>query len=335
LTQHLGVDVWSRSYLARSTVEAADGHPRAGRDYPRDWQELLAWFPDDHACLEYLERLRWRHGFICPRCGERETWRVRRGLLRCSSCRHESSLTAGTVLAGTRTPLTTWFAAAWYVTNQKFGVSALGLQRALSLGSYQTAWTMLHKLRRAMVRPGRERLMSEVEIDESYVGGEEPGGARRRERHAIVAIAAECRPRGRTGRVRMARVPDVSARSLGPFVESAVATGSRVLTDGWPSYACLPELGYDHRPTSLRASGNPAQFVMPRVHRVSSLLKRWLLGTHQGAVGREHLDDYLNEFTFRFNRRSARHRGLLFCRLLEQAVATEPTPYGALIRARR
>jgi transposase-like protein len=312
-----------------------DGHPRAGRDYPRDWRELLAWFPDDEACLEYIAGLRWPEGFACPRCGERRAWRVRRGLLRCSSCRHESSVTAGTVLAGTRTPLTTWFAAAWYVTNQKSGVSALGLQRVLSLGSYQTAWTMLHKLRRAMVRPGRERLSGEVEADERYVGGEEPGGARRHERHAIVAIAAECRPRGRTGRVRMARVPDVSGQSLPPFVESAVAPGSVVLTDGWPSYARLPQLGYAHRPTSLRASGDPAHVVMPRVHRVSSLLKRWLLGTHQGAVGHAHLDDTLNEFTFRFNRRRARHRGLLFYRLLEQAVATDPTPYASLVAPRR
>jgi ISXO2-like transposase domain/Transposase zinc-ribbon domain len=229
-------------------VEGAPADPRPGRDYPRAWQELLAWFPDERACLEYLERLRWPDGFSCPRCEEHESWRVRRGLLRCSSCRHESSVTAGTVLAGTRTPLTTWFAAAWYVTNQKFGVSALGLKRALSLGSYQTAWTILHKLRRAMVRPGRERLTGEVEVDESYVGGEEPGGARRRQRHAIVAIAAECRPRGRTGRVRMARVPDVSGQSLPPFVESAVAPGSRVLTDGWPSYGLLPELGYAPQP---------------------------------------------------------------------------------------
>jgi len=143
-------------------------HPQPGVDYPQSWRELLGWFPDDAACLAFLERLRWPAGFVCPACAGEQSWRMGDGLLRCSACDRRSSVTAGTIFAGTRSPLSLWFAAAWYVTNQKSGVSALGLQRALELGSYETAWAWLHKFRRAMVRPGRDRLAGEVEVDESY-----------------------------------------------------------------------------------------------------------------------------------------------------------------------
>jgi transposase-like protein len=310
--------------------------PVAGRDYPRDWDELRAWFPDDAACLGYLERLRWPEGFVCPRCGERgEPWRQTRGRLTCPACRHQTTATAGTIFDKTRTPLATWFAAVWYVTNQKYGTSALGLQRVLGLGSYQTAWTMLHKLRRAMVRPGRDRLAGDVEVDETYVGGSEPG-VRGRETHkkAIVAIAVEIpAPRG-FGRARLHRVPDVSADSLVGFVAEAVEPGSVVHTDGWGSYNPLPGRGYTRKKTVLSATGDPAHISMPAVHRVASLLKRWLLGTHQGAVRPEQLDYYLDEFTFRFNRRTSRSQGMLFYRLLEQAVATEPVPYDVIARRR-
>lgn len=306
----------------------APEHPRAGVDYPGTWSSFLEWFPDDDACLAYLERLRWPDGFVCPACGHREAWRASRGRWVCSGCQRQTTVTAGTIFDKTRTPLTTWFAAAWHITSQKHGVSALGLQRALGLGSYQTAWTMLHKYRRAMVRPDRERLSGDVEVDETYVGGPEQG-LRGRETHkkAIVAIACEVQePRG-FGRVRMRRVPDCSAESLVPFVCEAVEPGSVVLTDGWGAYNPLPAHGYVRKKTVLSSTGDPAHVSMPAVHRVASLLKRWLLGTHQGSVRPEHLDAYLDEFTFRFNRRTSRRRGLLFYRLLEQAVVTDPAPY--------
>ncbi len=253
------------------------------------------------------------------------------GLYRCAACDRRSSATAGTIFAGTRSPLTLWFAAAWYITNQKGGVSALGLQRALALGSYETAWAWLHKFRRAMVRPGRDRLSGEVEVDESYLGGVAPGKpGRGAEKKAIVAVAVEKRGRG-MGRIRLARIPDTSADSLLPVIEEVIEPGSVVSTDGHLGYKPLAAAGYSHDRRSIQASGDPGHVAMPRVHRVSSLLKRWLLGTHQGAVRPQQLDYYLDEFTFRFNRRSSNHRGLLFYRLLEQAVQTEPQPLARIL----
>jgi transposase-like protein len=308
-------------------------HPRAGVDYPASYAALQAWFPDDEACLAYLARLRWRDRFVCPACGVvDEPWSTARGQRMCTACGRQTTVTAGTIFDKTRTPLTTWFAATWYVTNQKFGASALGLQRVLGLGSYQTAWTMLHKLRRAMVRPDRDLLGGEVEVDESYVGGEEEGvRGRLARKKAIVAIALEIKqPRG-YGRVRLRRIPDASAASLVPFVTNVVLPDAVVLTDAWRGYAPLARHGYTHKPTNISASGDPAHVVMPGVHRVASLLKRWLLGTHQSAVRPEHLDAYLDEYTFRFNRRHSRSRGLLFYRLLEQAAVTPPAPYEDIV----
>jgi transposase-like protein len=223
----------------------------------------------------------------------------------------------------------------WYVTGQKYGASALSLKRILGLGSYETAWTMLHKLRRAMVRPGRDRLVGTVEVDETYVGGEERGvRGRETATKAIVAIALELHEPKGFGRVRLQRIPDVSRNSLNAFVCSAVQPGSVVRTDGWSGYNELARHGYLQQRVVLSATGDPAHVAMPGVHRIASLVKRWMLGTHQGAIRRAHLDDYLDEFTFRFNRRTSRSRGLLFYRLIETAVVTDPTPYGAIVQDR-
>ena len=207
----------------------------------------------------------------------------------------QTSVTAGTIFHGTRTPLVSWFAAMWYVTNQKNGVSALGLARVLGI-DYKTAWTWLHKLRRAMVRPDRDLLDGPVEVDETYVGGPEQGlHGRQTITKSIVAIAIETRGKG-FGRVRLHQVPDLSAESLVGFVTDVVAPGGIVRTDAWQGYRPLARAGYDHKRTSLRVGADPAHVVMPGVHRVASLLKRWLLGTHQGSVSTEHLDYYLDEF---------------------------------------
>lgn len=273
---------------------------------------------------------------MCPLCGAGESyWRMADGLRRCTACRKRSSATAGTIFAGTRTPLTLWFAACWYVVNQKNGVSALGLQRVLGLGSYETAWAWLHKLRRAMVRPGRDLLADAVEVDETYVGGVRPG-KRGRGAHgkAIVVIAVEDRGKA-AGRVRMRRIPDVTKVTLTDFVLDTVARGAEVHTDAWEGYNDVGTHRFSHVVTNLSASGDPAHVVLPHVHRVASLLKRWLLGTHQGAVTFDQLDYYLDEFTFRFNRRRSRHRGLLFYRLLEQAVQTDPHPLKTLVKGAR
>ncbi len=222
----------------------------------------------------------------------------------------------------------------WYLTGTKHGVSALGLQRLLGLGSYETSWTLLHKLRRAMVRPGRERLAGEVEVDETFVGPPAPGGYGRGSEKPIIAIAVEIRRRGSCGRARLARLKDCSEPSLSGFITEAAEPGSVIYSDGWQGYRGIQEAGFHHHRTSLAASGDPAHIVMPRVHRVASLLKRWLLGTHQGAVRPQQLDYYLGEFTFRFNRRTSQHRGLLFYRLLEQAMQVDPAPVAAIIGGR-
>ena len=255
----------------------------------------------------------------------------------CRACRHQCTVTAGTVFDKTRTPLRTWLAAAWYVTNQKYGVSALGLQRVLGLGSYQTSWTMLHRFRRAMVRTGRERLKGNVEVDESYVGMRDPrkllSGAKLKSHTArsLVAIAVEVQDPKGFGRIRLRRIPVDSERYLLPFVRDAIEPGAKVHTDGSAAYRSLSEHEYVHERSVHSASDGPAHVSMPGVHRVASLLKRWLLGTHQGAVQPSQLDYYLDEFTFRFNRRTSRSRGLLFYRLLEQALATQPVTYQRII----
>ena len=304
------------------------GLPVPGVDYPRTFEEFDARFRGEKACRRYLAGLRWAGGFVCPHCGwSGKPWTTSRSLLHCRSCQGQTSVTAGTIFEGTRKPLRIWFLAMWFVTSQKHGVSALGLQRVLGLGSYQTAWAWLHKLRRAMVRPGRDRLSGEIEVDETYVGGPEEGVAGRQTYDkAIVAVAAEKRPGRAIGRIRLRCVPDVSGDSLLAFVQDAVSEGSKVHTDGWRGYLGLKGLGYRHAVTNLAASNRLAHELMPRVHHVASLLKRWLLGTHHGGVQLSHLDYYLDEFTFRFNRRRSRVRGLLFHRLAEQAVATDAAP---------
>lgn len=307
-------------------------HPVGGVDYPRTLREFDDWFRSEAACAEYLQRLRWPDGFRCPACGGPTAWLTARGQMYCASCQRQTSFTAGTIFEGTRKPLRLWFQAMWYVTSQKFGGSALGLKGVLGLGSYQTAWSWLHKMRRAMVRPGRDRLSGYVEVDETYLGGEEKGvHGRQTHKKAIVLIAVEVHfPKG-FGRVRMQRVPDASAASLTPFICEAVEPDSTVHTDGWKGYDDLPRQGYKRDKTVLSGSGDPAHVAMPAVHRVSSLLKRWLLGTHQGAVRNRHLDYYLDEYTFRFNRRTSRARGLLFYRLTQQAVQIAPVPYKQLV----
>lgn len=300
-------------------------------DYPKTVLEFERRFPDDAACRGCLFALRWPKGFVCPHCSGQAAWAMKRGLWLCRRCRRQVSVTAGTVFQDSHLPLTVWFRALWHMAGQKNGVSALGLQAVLGLGSYKVAWAMLHKLRRAMVRPGRDRLTGRVEVDETYIGGLNEGQKGRptagKGRKALVVIAAQEDGAG-IGRIRMRRIARASAKELIGFVESAVEPPAVVHTDGWSAYGTLWEQGYRHEVVFLKDDAT----LMPRVHRVASLLKRWLLGTHQGAVRPEHLDDYLDEFTFRFNRRTSASRGKLFYRLTQQAVPVKPTPYRTLIR---
>jgi len=298
-------------------------------DYPRTLADLERRFSTEEACRAYLFSLRWPDGWRCPRCACRKGLDIRRGLTRCAACRHEASVTAGTIFQDTRLPLTLWFRAVWHVVGQKNGVSALGIQRTLGLGSYKTAWAMLHKMRRAMVRPGRERLRGVVEVDEAYWGSEESGvNGRQTEKKALIMVAAEEDGKG-IGRIRLAHIPDFKRTSLHGFIRASVEPGSVVRTDGYNIYMGLS--GYRHD-RQVQSRGKKGEYLLPRVHRVVSLLKRWLLGTHQGAAGYDHLTYYLDEFTFRFNRRTSASRGKLFYRLLQQAVQVAPAPFSTLIK---
>jgi len=304
----------------------------SAEDYPKTLLELENRFGDDAACRQYLEQIRWPGGFGCPRCGGTKAWRAQRARYLCAACRYQATVTAGTIFQDRHLPLPLLFRALWQVTSQKYGASALGVQRVLGLGSYETAWSWLHKLRRAMVRPGRDRLSGRVEVDETYVGGMAEGKrGRGAERKALVVVAAQEDGRG-IGRIRLARVADAGAASLIGFVRQSVGPGSTVHTDGWRGYAGLQDAGYRHEFHCLQDQGpEGATKLLPRVHRVAALLKRWLLGTHQGAVEPAHLDYYLDEFTFRFNRRTSASRGKLFYRLVEQAVQVEPAPRATLV----
>jgi transposase-like protein len=293
-------------------------------EYPRNLLELEAKFSTEAACREYLFRLRWPDGFRCPRCDNAGCWPIGEFLYRCTSCRSLTSVTAGTIFQDTHTPLTIWFRAIWWVTTQKNGASALGLQRILGLKSYETAWTWLHKFRRAMVRPGRDLLTGRVEVDECYIGAPEDGlQGRGAADKALIVIAVEENGSG-IGRIRFRQIPNASAATLNHFLKESVATGSVIHTDGWRGYRKVGSLGFEHEVTVLSGRKEKASELLPRVHLVISLLKRWLMGTHQGAVSRKHLDYYLDEFTFRFNRRKSMSRGKLFYRLVQQAVAIEP-----------
>jgi transposase-like protein len=290
-------------------------------------------FADERACLGYLAASRWPEGYRCPRCGGEKAWVLeRRQLWECAACGHQASVTAGTVLHGTRTPLTLWFWGAYLVATHTPGISAVQLKRQLGLSRYETAWLMLQKLRRAMVAPEREPLKREVEVDEFFVGGVEDGthGARQRGQKSLCTGAIEVRGKG-SGRLRLGVVPDASARSLGGFVAASVERGAIVRTDAWPGYAGLRGLGFDHRPRSkraLRAAGCDEDLV-PRLHRAVSNLKSWLRGTHR-SVSSDHLQVYLDEFVFRFNRRGSPMAA--FQSLLGLGALHSPTTYEQITR---
>jgi len=298
-------------------------------DYPKNLTELEWRFSEEEACREYLFQLRWPEGFRCPVCGHSEAWKLKDDLFKCTACARKTSVIAGTLFEGTRKPLVLWFRAIWWVTSQKNGASALGLQRILGLGSYETAWTWLHKLRRAMVRPGRDRLSGTIQVDETYIGGEKPGKrGRGAEGKTMVLIAAQ--EDGKiTGRIRLKQIADASGESLESAVQEMLEPGAIVKTDGWNGYNGLKSIGYRHR--IVRKTADVGENLLPLCHREAALIKRWLAGTHQEAVSHEHLGYYLDEYTFRFNRRRSRYRGMLFYRLLQNAVVVDPVTYQDMI----
>jgi transposase-like protein len=302
-------------------------------EYPMTFDEFIKRFMTEEQCREYLYHLRWPEGFVCPKCKEpTKVWPKGDNLYECSKCGRQSSVIAGTIFQDTRKSLRNWFTAIWWVTTQKNGASAAGLQQVLGLGSYQTAWTWLHKIRTAMVNPNRINLSGRIEVDECYIGGEEHGGKRGRgtENKSLVVIGVEIlQGKNHMGRVRMKVVTDMSKESLQGFIKENVEPGSTIITDGWSSYASIGKSGYSHVIPKKFEGADPDN-ILPHVHMIVSLLKRWLLGTHQGAVQEMHLQAYLDEYVFRFNRRKSAKRGLLFYRLLEAAMHVPPTTYADL-----
>ena len=307
----------------------------AGRDYPRSYAELRAWFDEDWKCLDYLDWLRWPEGFVCPYCASVVGWRLGDSRWKCGGCDRKVSATAGTIFDKTRTPLTVWFATAWRMVGDKVGVSATQVQREMELGSYQMAWVMLHRYRSVMVGPGRDRLRGDVEVDESFPGGSEPGVPGRGALGKVLFAGAVELDESGFGRARLGVIPNASAVSLAAFLDANVEPGSRVITDGWSPYPAATGDRYEHTGTSVAASGLAAHEVLPAVHRVFSLVKRWLMGTMQGSVSPEHVQAYFDEWVFRFNRRHSRSRGLLFHTLLRQAVEGQPVTYRSLRKTGR
>jgi len=307
------------------------------QDLPRDLPTFLKRFGTDAKCRAYLVRVRWPAGFRCTGCGHDQAWSHKKRLIEeCTACGRQHSILAGTIFEQTKTGLAKWFLAIYLVTASKGGLSAMELQRQMGFGSYQTAWSWLHKIRRAMVRPDRPPLAARVEADETYVGGPRPGrsgrGAAGKTRVAGAVESGRGQARGRRlGRLRLAVVADVSARSLEGFLAANVARPATVATDGWSGYTGLAAKGYAHEPLNLSASWGDAALRLPAIHLVFGLAKRWLLGTHHGAVSAQHLPAYLDEFVVRFNRRTAKSISHRFARVIEHAIQIRPTTYHALV----
>jgi len=297
----------------------------AGIDYPQTYRDFVTMFPDDKSCREFLYKLRWNNNFVCPKCKALSVpWKQTHKRLVCPKCRHQTTVTTGTIFDKTRTPLTTWLEATWHITTAKNGMSAKTIEQTLGI-SYNTAWTMLQRFRVAMVSTERKKLTGNIEVDETQVGGVDVGGKRGRgSKKSLVVIAIEVHEPKGFGRIRMRCIPDASANSLTNFIQDITNNDCIICTDGWSGYNNLLSLGYQHEVNIMANSKDQAHVSMPGVHRIAALLKRWILGTHQGSFSPEHLQSYLEEFTFRFNRRLSKNRGLVFRRLLEQAVNTSP-----------
>lgn len=306
-------------------------------DFPKNQTEFDIRFADEQACYDYLFQCRFPHGYVCGHCGHKAYWKSAQGLLICTRCERQHSLTAGTIFHGTRKPLTAWFKAMWWFTTRKSGVNAVNLKDLLGLGSYGTAWSWLQKLRSCTVRKEREKLSGKIEADEFYLGGQHSGKRGRGASHkCAVAIAVERKDK-KLGRLRVQVIEDCSADELTPFVQDNIEPGSAIATDGWKGFNDLKKEGYDHHQI-FQNKVSDKQSVLPGVHLVISLIKRLVLGTFQGRFEKKYLQAYLDEYTFRFNRRNCKHVGKKFFRIAQQAVVTSPRSYkkikaGALIPA--
>ena len=300
-------------------------------EYPRTQIEFEKMFSTEENCISYLNQIRYPNGYKCTICGNDQSWLNSRNVIICKLCRGETTVTSGTIFHKSRLPLTIIFRAMWWIVAQKNGVSAKGLQRILGIGSYETAWTWLHKFRRIMVISDRNKLSGNIEVDETLVGGRRSGKrGRGAEGKELVIISVEVKEFG-TGRIRLAMIPDASRLSINPFIKDNIAKQSVITTDGWKGYVDLKKMGYVHE-ISNDTITSEGEEILPNVHRVASLLKRWLLGTHQSYMTTDHMQYYLDEFVFRHNRRKSKSRGLLFYTLVNQAVLNKPIEYSEIIK---
>lgn len=292
-------------------------------DFPKDQMEFEKAFSTEEKCVEYLIKLRWADGYSCLLCDCKEYWIASRKRIKCKECGNLVTVTAGTLLEQTNKPVSLWFRAIWWMIAQKSGASAVTLQSILGLGSYKTAWVWLHKLREIMILPERKKLSGIVEVGETMVGGGAEGKrGRGAENKSVVVVGAEALPYG-TGRARMKRIKDASGKELETFIQENIECGATIITDGWKGYSGVSQLKFIHQIHQQNKAVDKEE-MLPNVHRIASLLKRWLMGTHQNFVSERRLQSYLDEFTFRYNRRKSKSRGLLFYRILEQVVKHKP-----------
>ena len=295
-------------------------------DFPKNETEFDKRFSKPEACYQYLFAMRWPDGFACAKCGHTQYWKSSRGLYICRHCEHQHSLTAGTMLHGSKKPITSWFKAMWWFTTRKSGVNAVNLQSLLGLGSYTTAWCWLQKLRSCTIRPGREKLSGTVEVDEFYLGGEHSGKRGRGAEHKCSVVAAVEKKGRKLGRIRLQHIDDCSQKSLMQFITNTIDPASLVTTDGWRGYGSELSKNYDHEKV-LQCKAEDKSKTLPGVHLVASLVKRLFLGTFQGRFDSKNLQRYLDEYVFRFNRRNSTHVGKKFMRIVQQTMVTKPVSY--------
>lgn len=301
-------------------------------DFPKNEVEFDRRFSSEQACFDYLFQLRWPEGFCCPRCGHAEYWTTSRGLYLCRQCKHQQSVTAGSIFHGTRKPMRLWFKALWWFSTSKTSVNASSLKDLLGLGSYQTAWCWLQKLRTCTLFSDRTKLSGNIEADEFYLGGERSGQRGRGAEHKCkVAIAVERQGR-KLGRLRLQVIECCSAEELTSFAKANIDLGSQITTDGWSGYSSLRSEGYVHK-TVIQSKTEDKESVLPGVHLVVSLFKRVMLGTFQGRFDPQYLQRYLDEYVFRFNRRTCRSIGKRFWRIVQQATKSVPITWRELMLA--
>ena len=321
---------------------STDPRPQPQRDYPANFTEFIDRFHSEAEAWSYLAQLRWPDGFSCPGCGSHDAWLTKRYLYVCADCRRQTSLTVGTVFEGSRLTLRQWLHGIWLMAADRRGLSARGFQETLGIKSYKTAWLALHKIRRAMVRTSPDLLnQGVVEVDEFYVGGPSQGKPGRSTDKHIVLVAVERLGYGRKskrvklGRCRMRFAENTQRKTLHDFISDVCEPGAIIHTDGKKEYQGINGIGYKHIVTVMKDEDDPAHVEMPACHRVASLVKRWLLGTHHGGFARQHLDAYLDEYTFRFNRRLSRDRGLIFFSVVRQCLNTRRSDYEAIVLSQR